>query len=86
MAKVVHTKIQLRSDTQINWAMANPVLLRGEAAFSTDVNKVKIGDGLSTWNQLEYIGDLTKLSQLENDKHYVSCELDQGSENLVFKD
>lgn len=49
------TKIQMRRDTAANWASANPVLLRGEFGFEYDTNKLKIGDGFTAWNSLEYI-------------------------------
>ena len=51
------TKIQLRRDTAANWLAANPVLSAGEPALETDTNKVKYGDGVSTWEHLQYSGD-----------------------------
>jgi hypothetical protein len=51
------TKIQLRRDTAANWASANPVLSAGEPALETDTNKVKYGDGATTWSGLQYSGD-----------------------------
>jgi hypothetical protein len=45
----------MRRDTAANWASANPVLLRGEFGFEYDTNKLKIGDGFTAWNSLEYI-------------------------------
>jgi hypothetical protein len=48
-------KIQMRRDSAANWTAANPVLLRGEFGFEYDTNKIKIGDGSTAWNSLEYI-------------------------------
>jgi hypothetical protein len=48
------TVIQLRRDTSANWTSANPVLAAGEAGFDTTENKIKIGDGTSSWNSLDY--------------------------------
>lgn len=48
------TVIQLRRDTAANWTSANPVLAAGEAGIESDTNKFKIGDGTSTWSQLDY--------------------------------
>lgn len=55
-------KIQLRRDTSANWATNNPILLAGEVAFTTDVfysgtdqQRFKIGDGIQTWSQLDYV-------------------------------
>lgn len=51
------TKIQLRRDTAANWLAANPILSAGEPALETDTNKVKYGDGVTTWENLQYSGD-----------------------------
>jgi hypothetical protein len=50
------TVIQLRRDTAANWASVNPILDSGEAGYETDTNKMKIGDGISTWSALPYFG------------------------------
>lgn len=49
------TLIQIRRDTQQNWITNDPVLAAGEFAFSTDQNKIKVGDGVSNWTSLSYI-------------------------------
>ncbi len=48
------TVIKLRRDTAANWTSVDPILAAGEAGFETDSNKLKIGDGTSTWSQLSY--------------------------------
>jgi hypothetical protein len=52
----VAKRIQLRHDTAANWASVGTslVLLAGEFAYETDTGKVKIGNGVSTWNALPY--------------------------------
>ena len=46
------------SKTSTEWTSLNPTLLEGEIGFEKDTNKLKIGDGVSNWNTLEYtIGD-----------------------------
>ena len=49
------TQIQIRRDTSANWTSANPTLAQGEQGFETDTNKLKIGDGTSDWNTLDYL-------------------------------
>jgi hypothetical protein len=49
-------QIQLRNDTAANWSIANPVLARGEVGVEIDTNKIKIGNGLSVWENLSYSG------------------------------
>lgn len=52
---ILSVKIKQRYDTESNWSANNPVLLAGEAAYSSDRNGMyKIGDGTSTWSQLPY--------------------------------
>ena len=55
-------QIQLRRDTSANWTTNNPILLAGEVAFTSDVfytgtdqQRFKIGDGVQTWLQLDYV-------------------------------
>jgi hypothetical protein len=48
-------KIKLRRDTAANWSSANPVLALGEPGYDTTNNKIKMGDGTSTWTQLSYL-------------------------------
>lgn len=55
MNKTLNTRIQSAYMTEAQWQRINPVLLAGEVVYSSDNNKYKIGDGLKTWSQLEYI-------------------------------
>ena len=48
--------IQLRNDTAANWTAANPVLCQSEMGVENDTHKLKIGDGVTAWNDLEYFG------------------------------
>ena len=50
-------KIQLRRDTATNWTAANPVLSAGEVGVDLTNKKIKIGDGATQWNSLEYWDD-----------------------------
>lgn len=49
--------IQIRRDTAANWSSANPVLAQGEIGAETDTNKIKMGDGLTAWDGLDYLID-----------------------------
>ena len=51
----VKAVIQLRRATEAEWIEKNPILRLGEPAYSYDVNKLKIGDGVNVWDDLEYI-------------------------------
>jgi hypothetical protein len=57
-------KFQLRRDTAANWTSANPVLDLGEPGVETDTLKLKIGNGSTPWNSLDYsvIRDFAELA------------------------
>lgn len=55
MAKIINTTFQLKRGTAQRWIEVNPVLAQGEPGFEYDTGKLKIGDGLTPWNQLSYI-------------------------------
>lgn len=64
----LNTKIILRNDSTVNWeASKDQVLLKGEMGieFLADgTAKIKIGDGVKTWEQLEYFGGEERQTQI----------------------
>ena len=52
------TKIQLRRDTAANWTNTNPVLAQGEAGLELVTNRIKYGDGTTSWNSLAYAASI----------------------------
>lgn len=46
---------KLRRDLAADWTEKNPRLHAGEPGFEIDTNKLKIGDGNSFWNDLDYL-------------------------------
>ena len=59
------------------WTQKNPLLQRGEIGYEVDTHKVKIGDGVTYWNDLAYIdaaggtwgeitGDINDQTDLKN--------------------
>jgi hypothetical protein len=49
-------RLQLRRDTTTNWSSVNPILAEGELGFDTDTGQLKLGDGTTAWNDLDYYG------------------------------
>ncbi len=47
--------ITLRDGSASAWTARNPVLKRGEPGFEVDTNRLKIGDGVRSWADLDYI-------------------------------
>ena len=61
--QIINTRFANKSDTSANWNIASNAAkpftpLKGEILFYTDLNKIKIGDGEHTPNQLEFISDI----------------------------
>ena len=52
-----NTTIQLRNDTAANWTSNDPTLAPGEMGLETDTNRIKFGDGSTTWNSLGYFSN-----------------------------
>ena len=48
-------RFQLRGDSAENWESKNPVLLKNEPAYDVTNNRLKLGDGVHSWNELEYV-------------------------------
>ena len=55
----VTARVTLRKGTTTQWKLTNPVLLDGELAWESDATRLKVGNGISTWNELDYykVGD-----------------------------
>lgn len=46
--------IKLRRDLASRWANVNPILAAAEPGFERDTGRLKIGDGVTPWNELPY--------------------------------
>jgi hypothetical protein len=51
---MVSVQIQLRRGTSAQWSFRNPILAEGEQGFEVDTHRIKIGDGVTPWNDLSY--------------------------------
>ncbi len=60
------TKIQHFRGTAARWTEINPVLAAGELGLETDTNKIKFGDGTSTWSALSYAGGSSSVTTLDS--------------------
>ena len=49
--------IQVRRATEEEWITHDPILRLGEPALSTDVNRLKFGNGVDRWSELDYLGE-----------------------------
>jgi len=54
----LNVRIAIWDDTPANWASTNPILLKSEIGIERGTTvKMKIGDGVTTWNNLPYYGN-----------------------------
>lgn len=64
--KTISGIVQNKIDTSANFTTNNPILASGQFGVESDTNKIKMGNGTSTWNDLEYIsGDNNGLKYTE---------------------
>ena len=66
MKNPLNVRIISRNDISSNWEDINPILLKGEIGIEIDTNKIKIGDGVKTWTQLDYVNSSASLIVVEN--------------------
>ena len=55
-------QLQLRRGTTAEWTAGNPILAEGELALDLTIMRIKIGDGVNHWLDLDYV-DGTGLTQ-----------------------
>jgi hypothetical protein len=55
-------RIKIRRDSQVLWELNDPILADGELGFERDTYKLKIGNGVSHWNDLAYFQGFDQLS------------------------
>lgn len=71
MATIVKTTFQLRRGLLATWEKNNPILAAGEPSYVTDKNLLKIGDGTTHWNDLEFLGGNSEIQNLLVDENSV---------------
>lgn len=81
MATVYNTTFRLKRGTAARWAEVNPILEQGEPGFVYDENRLKIGDGVTPWNDLPYIDGKREVSNFD----YASEFPVIGDENIIYK-
>ena len=81
MAQVINTTFKLKRGTAARWAEVNPILAQGEPGFVYDENRLKIGDGITHWNDLPYIDGKREVSNFD----YVEDFPVIGDGNVIYK-
>ncbi len=71
--------LQLKRGTAERWYTVNPTLAIGEPGFVYDSNKLKIGDGVTPWNELPYIeGTAVSLTPVDGSLIITDNTIDVG--------
>ena len=52
-----NVRFELRRNTKLGWN-SNFILLAGEPGTETDTGQMKVGDGVTPWNLLPYVGGM----------------------------
>lgn len=56
--KIIKTTFQVKRATTEVWETLNPILHYGEPGFELNTYRLKVGDGITSWNNLPYISDI----------------------------
>ena len=67
--------ILLRRDTFKNWLKHDPILEEGEPAYITNIKRMKVGDGKSTFSELPVI-----------DYVFVSLDISGASNAIILNE
>ena len=90
MSKKLNVRVQNKRDTVTNWETNNPILLKGEMAIVQALNgsiKVKVGDGVTAFNDLAYIsGDVDPSVVLKEHNTSTSAHSNMGWLNTEEKE
>ena len=71
MATVINTTFQFKRGLSSAWERNNPILAAGEPGWTLDTHILKIGDGVTAWNDLEIF------SNIEIDEKYIQKAVNQ---------
>ena len=72
--------LQLKRGLLSRWQELNPVLAAGEPGFVIDTNNLKIGDGVTAWNDLPYLYESCVVNA---NTHYDFPSI--GKDNVIYK-
>lgn len=75
-------RVQFVTDTAANFDSANPTLAAQQLAITSDSKRIKVGDGVLDWANVNYVGeDLVLIHNQDTAVHGISNTL-----NLIYQD
>lgn len=81
MATVINTTFKFKRGTAARWAEVNPILAQGEPGFVYDTNSLKIGDGITAWNDLPYVVGKSEVVNYFTAEDFPTI----GDETVIYK-
>ena len=81
MATTLNTTFKVKRGTAARWAEVNPILEQGEPGFVYDQNRLKIGDGVTPWNDLPYIDGKREVANFNDSQDFPEI----GDPDLIYK-
>jgi hypothetical protein len=78
------TVIQHRRDLADEWTDINPVLSAGEIGYESDTGNFKMGDGVTEWVDLSYVGTGGNVDGGDADTNYGGIPLINGGNASDF--
>ena len=85
MSNGLNANIKLRRALASEWESVNPILLSGEPGVELDSFKLKIGNGILSWNDLPYIAGGVGTTLIYNAIEVVDELPEVGSEQSFYK-
>ena len=63
MATVISTTFQFKRGLAAAWERNNPILAAGEPGWTLDTHILKIGDGVTPWNDLSIFSETVEITE-----------------------
>lgn len=73
---VVRVTLKIRNDLAANWTNNNPILAQGEFGLENNSFLLKVGDGVTPWNDLRYLNKLDSRYLMTNTDGTISFSQD----------
>lgn len=91
LLKYLKLRLKQRIDILANWTSKNPTLLKGEIGIIENRNRMKVGDGSTAFNSLNYfnapvIKDITLLAKNWTNATYVVSDSNIFADSVILFD
>lgn len=78
---VVKVTLKIRNDAAANWVNNNPILAQGEFGLENNSFLLKVGDGVTRWNNLRYLNKIDPQYLVQNSDGTITFS--QNFQNLL---